>query len=109
MFAVMALCPQHTFQVLTKRAKRMREWYERKEWEAAIPETCVTVDRADDQVWINGDGQELPWPLPNIHLGVSVESQKYADERIPELLATPASSVQSRARSRQYYPVPPPG
>ena len=26
-FAVMALCPQHTFQVLTKRAKRMREYF----------------------------------------------------------------------------------
>src|ERR1043166_3823667 len=26
MFAVMALCPQHTFQVLTKRPERMREW-----------------------------------------------------------------------------------
>ena len=25
-FAVMALCPQHTFQILTKRAKRMREY-----------------------------------------------------------------------------------
>lgn len=26
-FAVMALCPQHTFQVLTKRAKRMRAYF----------------------------------------------------------------------------------
>src|SRR5258708_16196189 len=26
MFAVMALCPQHRFQVLTKRAQRMREY-----------------------------------------------------------------------------------
>src|ERR1017187_3120358 len=25
-FAVMALCPQHTFQVLTKRAERMSQW-----------------------------------------------------------------------------------
>jgi protein gp37 len=25
-FAVMALCPQHTFQVLTKRAARMRDY-----------------------------------------------------------------------------------
>src|SRR5262249_39607379 len=25
-FAVMALCPQHTFQVLTKRAERMRDY-----------------------------------------------------------------------------------
>jgi len=33
-FAVMALAPQHTFQVLTKRAKRMREWFEEK-WHPA--------------------------------------------------------------------------
>src|SRR6185437_11063114 len=26
-FAVMALCPQHTFQVLTKRPERMREYF----------------------------------------------------------------------------------
>jgi protein gp37 len=25
-FGVMAACPQHTFQILTKRPKRMREW-----------------------------------------------------------------------------------
>ena len=34
---------------------------------------------------------ELGWPLPNVWLGVSVESQKYADERIPLLLQTPAA------------------
>src|SRR5581483_10758111 len=27
-FGVMAACPQHTFQVLTKRAARMRDWFE---------------------------------------------------------------------------------
>src|SRR5579859_36677 len=26
-FGVMAVCPQHTFQVLTKRAKRMHDWF----------------------------------------------------------------------------------
>lgn len=33
----------------------------------------------------------IPWPLPNVHLGVSVENQATADERIPELLACPAA------------------
>lgn len=32
-----------------------------------------------------------PWPLPNVWLGVSVENQKAADERIPLLLQTPAA------------------
>src|SRR5690606_32079031 len=31
-FGVMAACPQHTFQVLTKRPERMREWFA---WAAA--------------------------------------------------------------------------
>ena len=26
-FAVMLLCKRHTFQVLTKRSKRMKEWF----------------------------------------------------------------------------------
>jgi len=39
-------------------------------------------------VWAEPD---IPWPLPNVHLGVSVENQAAADERIPELLATPAA------------------
>jgi protein gp37 len=32
-----------------------------------------------------------PWPLPNVWLGVSVEDQKWADIRIPQLLMTPAA------------------
>ena len=31
------------------------------------------------------------WPLPNVWLGVSVENQAMADERIPLLLDTPAA------------------
>src|SRR6185503_12156177 len=37
------------------------------------------------------DTAALPWPLPNVWLGVSVEDQKNADERIPWLLKTPAA------------------
>ncbi|RWO37270.1 MAG: phage Gp37/Gp68 family protein [Mesorhizobium sp.] len=70
-FAVMALSPQHTFQVLTKRAKRMREYVSN----ARGPNSFPTRD----------------WPLPNVWLGVSAERQQEADERIPELRATPAA------------------
>jgi len=65
-FAVMALSPNHTFQVLTKRSDRMRKYLTSRE--AGLDE----------------------WPLPNAHLGVSVEDQEYADKRIPDLLMTPA-------------------
>ena len=74
-FAVMALCPQHTFQVLTKRAERMQKY----------------VDNALGRVIAGTAGDWPGWPLPNVWLGVSTERQKEADERIPELLATPAA------------------
>jgi protein gp37 len=69
-FAVMALCPQHTFQVLTKRADRMRDY-------------CSSP--------YNGVALSFKWPLPNVWLGVSVEDQARADGRIPRLLDTPAA------------------
>jgi protein gp37 len=90
-FAVMALAPQHTFQVLTKRAGRMRDYF-------AHVEQPYRVDQELDLMVANGaskakTGQEYEphWPLANVHLGVSVEDQARADERIPILLDTPAS------------------
>ena len=61
-FAIMALSPRHTFQILTKRLKRMQKYSGRR---AAL-----------DNVW----------------LGVSVENQQAADERIPLLLDTYAAT-----------------
>lgn len=41
---------------------------------------------------LTDDAPEKPrWPLPNVWLGVSVENQEAADERIPLLLQTPAA------------------
>lgn len=84
MFAVMALTPQHMHLVLTKRSARMRAYF------AADDARKKGIRAAYDsmgysEVW-------LPeWPLPNVWLGVSVEDQARADERIPDLLATPAA------------------
>ncbi|MBZ0126402.1 MAG: phage Gp37/Gp68 family protein [Rhodocyclaceae bacterium] len=63
-FDFMAACPQHTFQVLTKHAARMQFL-----------------------LWSEFDWQ----PLPNVWIGVSVEDQAAADERISLLLQTPAA------------------
>jgi protein gp37 len=66
LFAVMALTPHLQYQVLTKRPERMREY-------------CSA-------------GRLVPeWPLRNCWVGVTVENQRWADERIPLLLATPAA------------------
>jgi protein gp37 len=83
-FAVMALAPQHTFQILTKRHGRMRSLLNDAWWfETLLPEL---IHRLAD-----GRGYEVRYPLPNVWLGVSVEDQKAADLRIPALLATPAA------------------
>jgi protein gp37 len=69
-FRVMFQASQHTFQILTKRPERMLK-YVGDRWEC---------------------GKGFPWePARNIWLGVSVEDQKTADERIPLLLQTPAA------------------
>jgi len=91
-FAVMALCPQHTFQVLTKRSARMREYL-------AAHDTSKAGDSITNAAFLmnglvrgyRGQGGSATWPMPNVWLGVSVEDQKRADERIPDLLATPAA------------------
>jgi protein gp37 len=65
-----AKCPQHTFQILTKRAARMKE---------------IFSGYTEYTTFFRGK------PLPNVWLGVSVENQHFADERIPLLLETPAA------------------
>ncbi len=91
-FAVMAASPHHTYQVLTKRPARVLRWFERMK------------DRNTAQGYLHEclkgrmgyDNEARPainlsvWPLPNVWLGVSVENQAAADERIPVLLQCPA-------------------
>ncbi len=91
-FAVMALSPQHQFQVLTKRPERMRDYL-----------LMVQNDDRDMQRWANAacditnspcaclNVKEADWPLPYVWLGISCEDQKTADKRIPVLMETPAA------------------
>lgn len=87
-FAVMAQAPQHTFQILTKRADRMLKWFSgEKDFERSREDH---VDEAAGSFgWCHANVYGR-WPLPNVWLGISVEDQKSADERIPLLLQTPA-------------------
>lgn len=89
-FAVMAMAPQHTFMVLTKRSARMRDYVGTRagDWMMHWP------DAARKAGALLGDVAALravPFPLPNVWLGVSTEDQRRADERVPDLLATPAA------------------
>lgn len=126
-FAVMALCPRHQYLILTKRAKRMREWFAER-WQPAkalryeyqglptvdvpaeidgadrhsqvyqaaseIVDELQMADTSNDGLWDekgNLKALQFPWPLTSVWLGVSVEDQERANERIPDLLATPAA------------------
>lgn len=91
-FAIMALCPQHTFQILTKRPDIMRKYIT-----SMNTQNIISIAREFDSeksAWLNADyniAKIQIFPLPNVWLGTSVENQKYANERIPDLLATPAA------------------
>jgi protein gp37 len=67
----MLFAGQHTFQILTKRPRRMESLLRQGE------------------IWAKHWNFNMP--LPNVWLGVSIENQAAADERIPYLLQTPAA------------------
>jgi len=97
-FGVMAAAPQHQFQILTKRAERMRNWFAWVKADELDPlrsvcreASCIIGSPAiHGRSWTETLDGAL-WPLPNVWLGVSAEDQPTADERIPLLLATPAA------------------
>jgi protein gp37 len=81
-FAVAKATPQHTHMILTKRAARMREYVTSR---TRLPDSIAAFYD------LPTDGSvKIHQPLRNVWLGVSVEDQTRADERIPDLLATPA-------------------
>lgn len=89
-FAVMALCPQHVFQVLTKRADRMRAYCD---FTHPGNERVIAIRQATApfSAFCTDKTSAIRFPLPNVWLGVSAENQKTADERIPLLLDTSAA------------------
>lgn len=62
-FTIMAMSPEHTFQILTKRPERMKEYIEE-----------IHVET-----------------FKNIWIGVTAENQEQANKRIPVLLEIPAA------------------
>lgn len=84
-FVVMALTPQHTHQVLTKRSQRMKEYFLKQQSlkRSQLVEKFPELKAAEENIAL--------WMLKNVWLGVSVEDQPRADARILDLLATPAA------------------
>lgn len=99
-FAVMALTPQHTYQVLTKRSARMLAYMTDPATMSRVAEQAARMAPIGRDISECGlifapgspTGYQLdPWPLRNVWLGVSAEDQRRAAERIPDLLDTPAA------------------
>lgn len=108
-FVVMALCPQHTFQVLTKRAQRMEQYHSQERPLSSVADDVASQAEHTGRIVWDPRGNERHnyfgcgkigdisnrrmwpgWPLPNVWSGVTAEDQQRADERIPHLLRTPA-------------------
>jgi protein gp37 len=98
-FAVMALTPQHTYQVLTKRAQRMWSYLNQKiDWNARLGATWTAINtngRVDVAKATELNHRmmvgAMQWPLDNVWLGVSTERQQEYDERKEHLRNTPAA------------------
>ncbi|WP_026790376.1 phage Gp37/Gp68 family protein [Pleomorphomonas oryzae] len=105
-FAVMALAPRHTFQILTKRPERMRDYLSTRagdwmlRWPEAIPAGKWYVSRHEgmSRLGANGpvaaalyDAQPITYPLPNVWMGTSVENQRSANERRTHIEAVAAA------------------
>jgi len=100
-FTVMALRPQTTFQLLTKRPERMRKYltqfsaahyhqlFGRTAYQMFGEEASIQVENSMNGVL--ADGYNVGWPFRNVWLNVTVENQDQADKRIPILLDTPAA------------------
>ncbi|HTV33660.1 MAG TPA: phage Gp37/Gp68 family protein [Methylocella sp.] len=84
-FAIMALCPHHIFEILTKRPKIMQAYI-------TEPATPARIAKVMDEIAPQDSSHSLSvWPLKHLWLGVTAENQKEAERRIPVLLETPAA------------------
>lgn len=103
-YAIMALAERHTFQVLTKRSARMRKLLNSEAFWTTVSSTVEAMMHVSPKLakvsttwggWVGVDAWASAMvkrrTLPNVLVGVSVEDQEAADERIPDLLATSAA------------------
>lgn len=102
-FAVMALTPHLTHQVLTKRGERLFDYLrdesrsirvagEARTLHATISPHVLPSEKIFDgrRVSLGQSWRIHAWPLPNVHVGVSVED-RLRKERIDWLRKTPAA------------------
>jgi protein gp37 len=101
-FAVMALCERHSFQVLTKRVRRMCDYTNSMSTLTPSDSLVARVARrAEIRAKTAGEDVSSPyfdmwledWPLKNIWLGASAENQETYDARRRDLENTNAAVI----------------
>ena len=93
-FGVMAMTPQHTYQVLTKRPRRMRTllstpafWFRVNDAADAATDALTAINPR----WPGVPSMDpVPWPLPNVWAGTSIENDDYT-WRADDLRQVPAA------------------
>lgn len=92
-FGVMQATPWHTYLLLTKRPDRQFDFFE---WTATRSNGDPVMEpdyKCHVRAWetVRRPFERTGWPLPNVHLGVSVSDQPTADDAIPKHLRSPAA------------------
>lgn len=97
-FAIMALCPEHTFQILTKRPQRMAQIINGVFFSSQVDRiktdlmsTIMSDQGRSVDAYIGEEGYFENGYLKNVWIGVTAENQEQADRRIPVLLQIPAA------------------
>lgn len=96
---IIALCPQHTMKILTKRPDRAAEYLASVTLEKlaiAVPSPSnLPMSTHEMRLRLTGqggDGAARPaWPLANVLIGASIEDQRRADERLAPMAALAAA------------------
>lgn len=95
-WGVMSVLPRFTFQALTKRPARAREILSRTTRSEAVSAAGKLIESMRDRNLLHSLDAAIPrhsrvWPPRNVWLGTSIEDQKRADKRLPDLIEAPAA------------------
>jgi protein gp37 len=94
-WAVMALTPQHSYQVLTKRPERLVQLLGREDFRSGVLHSAIddlVTARPDlSRNFLAGPHDPFAWPVPNAWIGTSIETDRYV-RRADALRAAPAAT-----------------